>query len=512
MDPITMLFLTLITFCFLFGMVSYVQVVASLRAWQSELKDIELTGGETYRRHSWITKLLDEYEQFRLSGIELVNTQALIEKHFFNNHVRLFGILRTPMGNVIKILGQLPSASIILGILGTFIGLTFALFSMQETLAMLGNSSAQQVTVNSIIASIASPFQGMSLAFMTSIAGIISALLLTFVLNGFFNGGKSISYLQSEILSITESLLDHNVAAKLSKEKPRDYLEKIFDRFTEKVQESFQQSVGHFSTEMIRFTSGLEEAMQEVNQILQTQRTVSEAFASSAESLHQFGDRLTDTSNQFSALKSDTERMISQLGDRLHSFESQFKVHNEKTEAGSKRMEQVISRSDQLMKQMDQKTHELATMFLKSFEEQMQRAGDRQEELERRMLQLNEDWFHRYQDKQERYHQATQDFASSTQRMEKAWYDTIERIKRDVFERFERERQMNQRRGPHDSQMELLRSLELFQDRFSKESMQIQQYLHDLQQLLYRMLEQQMQQGNKDRHLVRRPVQGALPE
>ncbi|MFP3340416.1 hypothetical protein R0J91_20720, partial [Micrococcus sp. SIMBA_131] len=75
---------------------------------------------------------------------------------------------------------QLPPTSIIIGILGTFIGLTLAISSMQETLMFLSQKPEDaNLNLASVIEAISSPFQGMSVAFITSIAGIGNALFLT---------------------------------------------------------------------------------------------------------------------------------------------------------------------------------------------------------------------------------------------------------------------------------------------------------------------------------------------
>lgn len=486
MGQISITILAIIGFLVLFGLIAHAQTVTFLKKWLREIEQLDARNNERILSSPWILHMTKEYEQYRLAGTA-VNSQALIEKHFFKQPIRLFGLIPAPVGNIVRMLQQLPSFSIIMGVLGTFIGLTISLFSMQDILLSLGSTSSE-LSVSNIVSAISDPFRGMSIAFITSIAGIGGALFLTMMQSGFLARGRSIPYLQAEVATECEAYLDHELDGYLQEQKPQDTMEKLLDRFASKVEESFQNSVGHFGDEMIRFTGGLKEAMDEVQNILTAQRQHSEAFAESTEALGRFGERFAETTENFGSIHSGVQQNISQLTEQITRFEKQMNHLFKKRENEERRLEQVIHRSDATLEQSHKKIEELGEAFLHAMNQQMQQYNDRYDAMERNMQQKQDEWYFRYQEKQDHYGRAADAFSASVQQLEKSLDDMTEHMKRDLAEQIRQDREQQARvqmdRG-RDDMREIARAVESL----NRDLQKIERYLDQFYQVVLRIYE-----------------------
>jgi hypothetical protein len=494
MFQLTNIILSLIGFIVLFSVISHFQLMNQLKGWLKEIEHFNPEQVNNTHHTIWLQRVIDDYKTHHLSGIYPLNTGVIIEKHLFFQKIRLFGIFPVPIGNGMRLLQQLPSAAIITGILGTFIGLTLAIQSMQETLLLISTNSNEQLTIQTILSSISSPFQGMSLAFVTSIAGIGSGLFLSMLQAGYFSGGKSLLYLQNQIYSSCENLLDHQLHGELQNEKPKDSMEKLLDRLVTKVQESFQQSIGDFGEKMVDFTIGLKTSMDDVKGIFEAQKAFTEQFSQTSETLHQFGEKFSNTIQTLHEIQTNTTNSYVEIKKSIDGFTNQIKENQTKLEHGQRRFEQLLERSDQLLKDSHQKLEHMTNLYLRGLEEQLERYHQRSEEQERRLQDKNDEWYYRYQEKQDHYMRAAQDFSSSVQQLEKAWQAAVERVKRDFTEQltysFERNRDLNNR--DQFSQQELrqiVHQIDTMQQNISRGLKEIQQYLAEENQILYRLVQ-----------------------
>ncbi|WP_257348151.1 hypothetical protein [Pseudalkalibacillus decolorationis] len=529
MENLTLIVVGIIGFITIFGIIGNFQARIKLADWLKELKQMDATSQS--RRPQWMVDAMEDYRSYHLAGVTNVNSPVLIEKHLMKQPIRVLGIFRVPTGNVIRLLHGLPSLSIVVGVLGTFIGLTLAIMAMQETLVGIGNQPGEStLSVSSIVTAISEPFKGMSIAFVTSIAGIGSSLCLVVVQTGFLTGGTSLSYLQDRLITEAESFLDHVLQEQLQNEKPKDSLERLLDRLITKVQESFQASIGDFSEKMVGFTAGLEEAMTDVKGILHAQREHTEQFKHSTDTLVAFGDRFSDTITKLESVQHSVDKSLAKLGEHVSGFEKQYKRTSEQLDQGQKRMEQVLQRSDRTMEEAHKKTEEIARSLITGVEQVHQRSDrtleeaqkkteelgrglisgvdsvlsryeTKNEDFERRMAQQNDEWFYRYQDKNEQYGRASESFASSVQHLEKAWYGTIETFKRDFIDQlghmFERERQSKYDNGGREQETrELIRALDAVYQNLSREFKQTHQYFGDVYHVLQRLLDATVQSAN----------------
>lgn len=114
------------------------------------------------------TALYEISEEFKMSaskGTENINTEVLMEKN-----------LRKYINVNERVIHLLPSTSIALGLLGTFLGLTVAIHSTNGVL------ESGIKTMDVFLNKMGVPLQGMASAFWTSIFGVIMSLVLNSVI------------------------------------------------------------------------------------------------------------------------------------------------------------------------------------------------------------------------------------------------------------------------------------------------------------------------------------------
>lgn len=112
-----------------------------------------------------LKEIIENFKSSAKRGTENINTEVIIQKKLEKGN-KIFKIE--------KHVKTMPSTSIALGLLGTFIGLTLAIV---ETRGVLGGTmgSTQQFSQ-----AMEAPFSSMSSAFWTSILGVVSSLTLNF--------------------------------------------------------------------------------------------------------------------------------------------------------------------------------------------------------------------------------------------------------------------------------------------------------------------------------------------
>jgi biopolymer transport protein ExbB/TolQ/soluble cytochrome b562 len=145
--------------------------------------------------------MVTDYKKAISADVKDVNTQAIIEK---NMHKYLRSAL---LGE--RFLTKAISLMIVLGLLGTFYGLTL---SIGELVLLLNNASEAVVSdVSSITDGLISSIQGMSVAFVTSLFGIASSILVT-ILNIAF----SVKEHRESVMVFSEEYLDNIQAGGLA--------------------------------------------------------------------------------------------------------------------------------------------------------------------------------------------------------------------------------------------------------------------------------------------------------
>lgn len=172
------------------------------------LTDIK-KGSKDVHNHNVIDMIIKDYKSSLEENTKEINTQAIIEKNFNNELKGLYTAERFIKHSV--------SLMIILGLLGTFYGLTLSIGDLVKLLSNSGNTEVMS-SVDSIVGGLISSVKGMSVAFVTSLFGIGSSIILTI-----FNIFNNVSETRESVMVEIEEYLDNRVAAELNKDKVDDY-------------------------------------------------------------------------------------------------------------------------------------------------------------------------------------------------------------------------------------------------------------------------------------------------
>ncbi len=112
-----------------------------------------------------INGCIEEFKKSVNNGTENVNTQVIIDKNMSKSVVVLEAIMK-----------YMKNVAIVIGLLGTFIGLVMAITDIS---AVFGKITEDSMSMNdSLLAGMKEPLLGMSTAFYTSIMGILASIIL----------------------------------------------------------------------------------------------------------------------------------------------------------------------------------------------------------------------------------------------------------------------------------------------------------------------------------------------
>ena len=184
-------------------------------------------------RSALLRNIVSEFETAWTAqkGIE-VNTQAIIEKNF-NARIKSAIFMESCARHSVSVM-------IVLGLLGTFIGLTISV----QSLVLLFRGYDVTELLSSVESGLLSALSGMSTAFTTSLFGIACSVVVT-VMNVFVNPGQT----RENLMTGIEEYLDNTVSARLRAaagdgyEKMNEALRGTFIEFGERIAERFDRSL-----------------------------------------------------------------------------------------------------------------------------------------------------------------------------------------------------------------------------------------------------------------------------
>ncbi|SFI16934.1 hypothetical protein SAMN05192551_107132 [Tindallia magadiensis] len=188
--------------------------------------------------HPVLKSIVENYKEAATGNHHQVNTQAIIER-FFNNEFRSLSIAERFTKNAVSLM-------IILGLLGTFYGLTLSIGKLVELLSA-GENVEMLTSMDSIIGGLIESVRGMSVAFVTSLFAISCSVILT-IIHIFSN----IESARERLFVDIEEYLDNVVALELSKETESEYamlsnaLQTTLNDFSTKMESSFHFVVDGF--------------------------------------------------------------------------------------------------------------------------------------------------------------------------------------------------------------------------------------------------------------------------
>ena len=218
-----------------------------------------------------------------------VNTQAIIENHFAGYQgMALFGE---------RFLKHAVSLMIILGLMGTFFGLTLSISGLGDI--MTGD-------LDGIVGNLTFALSGMEVAFNTSLFGIGASVLLTLIKVMMSPEEKRL-----EVYVLLEDYLDNTIARFAAQSSFDKYemliksMEDVFATFGHSITGKFNEIVDTSSTKMVTSTRNIEEAA----------RSLTESIKAFDQSIGKFNESARDFKEFNYHLRNNIERMSLTFSD-----------------------------------------------------------------------------------------------------------------------------------------------------------------------------------------------------
>ena len=179
-----------------------------------------------------VKKIVARFKRSTECGTDNINTQVIIEKHLSDKYVRFESTARI-----------IPSILIAMGLLGTFLGLTLAIFETKTALSGI-------TTINNFTKELQSPIASMATAFWTSIFGVITSMISNFIIN-------TMKHSKNKFYNEIEDYLDNEIFANHAKT-----FNTIFEEFSRTV----KLTMLTLTEEMTNlFKDGVEELVSKIN-------------------------------------------------------------------------------------------------------------------------------------------------------------------------------------------------------------------------------------------------------
>jgi hypothetical protein len=158
---------------------------------------------------------------------EQINTSAIIEGTYSQERFYFFG-MSLNCEFIERLCQILPNLLLSFGLLGTFLGITFNLASLSQTITQVDLND-----VKNLVEELDQPLRGMGVAFISSLIAISCSALLT-VINSTWNT----SLAKTNILTAIEDYID-NIFLPMT--HPSNSMEEAIDRFSDNFQQMLQR-------------------------------------------------------------------------------------------------------------------------------------------------------------------------------------------------------------------------------------------------------------------------------
>ena len=236
-------------------------------------------------------------ERFRNSddNREQINTAAIVEGAYSREKFYFFGL---PLGcEFIDRIGRvLPNLLLSFGLLGTFLGITFNLTSLSETITQVDIND-----VKNLVEELDRPLRGMGVAFITSLIAIACSSLLT-VLNLFWNT----AVVKASLLSSIEDYIDNVFLPRI---QPVSSLEEAISQFSR-----------DFDGMVHKLGDTIEESMNKAFVKIQTSAATFEHAANILDT-SQFPEKLASATNDLAIAQNQFSQSSLVLQNSTQSFE-----------------------------------------------------------------------------------------------------------------------------------------------------------------------------------------------
>lgn len=230
-----------IVFIFAVSFITMLRVRGTYRRLQKELKSAEARRDSRFRSKILIDTV-EDYRNVSINARGEINTQAIVEKNFT---VRLKGLL---LGE--RFVKNSVSLMIVLGLLGTFYGLTLSVGKLVELLSESGNSELL-VGMDSVITGLISAVKGMAVAFSTSLAGVSGSIVIT-ILSIIINIEEAKQGLMVQIEDYLDNVVEQELLPGKETELSRvsTAIAGCFNGFSLRVEDILRETVLDFSAKL----------------------------------------------------------------------------------------------------------------------------------------------------------------------------------------------------------------------------------------------------------------------
>lgn len=223
---------------------------------------------EVYFESEELNRIVNRFKKSTESGTDNINTQVIIEKNLNDKYIKLESIVKL-----------IPAMLIALGLLGTFLGLTLAIF---DTKTALGGITS----INKFTSEMQAPISSMSTAFWTSIFGVSTSMILNFNID-------AMKHQKNRFYNELEDYLDNEIFAQHAKT-----FNTIFEEFSKTVKITMLT----LTSEMTNlFKDGVEELVSKIN-------------SSSID--------LTESANGLQEYTKEFKTLVETFDNTVHSFEA----------------------------------------------------------------------------------------------------------------------------------------------------------------------------------------------
>jgi len=250
---------------------------------QNELSSAAERRDARFRSHV-LSDIVEDYKTISLASKGEINTQAIVEK---NLSIKLRGL-----GLGERFVKNSVSLMVVLGLLGTFYGLTMSVGRLVELLGTSGNSDIL-VSMDSVVTGLISSVRGMAVAFSTSLAGVGGSIVIT-VLGIVINIEESRQSLMVQL----EDYLDNTVEQELLQKKESELsrisrvIESSFDGFSSRVEDILRSTVLDFSDKLAAASSNIENSARCLDEtIIKFEKALS-VFSSNTRDFSEFNHNL----------------------------------------------------------------------------------------------------------------------------------------------------------------------------------------------------------------------------
>lgn len=251
-------------------------------------------------------------------GEESVKVDTFVQQKFSG-----WRVLNVPVVSIIKLIQMTVSMFILVGVLGTFIGLTMSLGSIDST-------------GDQLVENVASVLAGIDVAFYTSIAGMGLSLIMTVVIRV-----ANTEYMLTDIMLKTESYLDGN---------EQDGMTRLIE-----VSETIHSSI-------VELRETNQQSLQNIENSFKGFQEYTVGLQKAAEDLGKFNDGLSNNLQDFTVIFTSMKEMTDDFSDGVkklnENFDQIFSYFN--------KMDKRHERMSQAFQYTSQKIEELSTAQMKT--------------------------------------------------------------------------------------------------------------------------------------------------